>query len=110
VSDLEIETKEALREGYSYSAPYASGEIWYHMRICHRKGDDIGERRWRAWFSVYQAKYYDTLLKRTKIINALDSVLPIQGLWRGFYVGSLNRVITFGADDVSIGCHSMDES
>jgi hypothetical protein len=103
VSDLENETKEALREGYSYSAPYASGEIFYYMRRCHLRGDDIGEQRWRARLSDGQAKYYDILLKRTKIINALDSMLPIQGVWRGFYVGSLNHMIAFGADEVGMG-------
>jgi hypothetical protein len=35
------------------------------------------------------------------LIEALDSVLHIQGLWRTFYVGSLNDFISLGFDEVS---------
>lgn len=98
-SDLENYTKQALREGYSYSARYASGEIFRYIRISHYNHDSLGEERWRARLSPHQEPYYSRLLERGKLLGALDSVLHIQGLWRTFYVGSLNEILTLGLDE-----------
>jgi len=102
MQDLENETKRALREGYSYSAPYASGEIFHQIRLCHYNHDALGEQRWRTRLSLYQEKYLDIILQRRMLIGALDSVLHITGLWRTFYVGSLNDCISLGCDEVGI--------
>jgi hypothetical protein len=40
--DLNKDTKQALREGYSYSAKYSSGEIFCHVRLCHYDNDALG--------------------------------------------------------------------
>jgi Protein of unknown function (DUF3723) len=40
--DLDKDTKQALREGYSYSAKYTSGKIFRHMRLCHYDKDALG--------------------------------------------------------------------
>ncbi|KAH8674430.1 hypothetical protein BGZ60DRAFT_403952 [Tricladium varicosporioides] len=98
-TDLENETKQAFREGFSYSAPYASGEIFRQIRLCHYNKDDLGEQQWRAKLSLYQEKYLNIILKRKILLSALDSVLHIRGLWRTFYIGSLNEFITIGCDE-----------
>ena len=41
------------------------------------------------------------ITERGILISALDSVLHIKGLWRTFYVGSLNQLVTLGCDEVS---------
>ena len=77
--ELENDTKQALREGYSYSEPYASGEIFRFIRLCHYNNDATGEKRWRARFSVYQEKYLNIILNRKVLIEALDSVPKVYG-------------------------------
>jgi hypothetical protein len=42
------------------------------------------------------------VLDRKILISALDSVLHIRGLWRTFYVGSLNEFMALGCDEVSM--------
>lgn len=102
ILDLNHETREALREGYSYSAQYASGEIFRYIRLCHYSKDVLGESRWRARLSDYQDNYYIMLLRRSMLLSALDSVLEIQGLWRTFYIGSLNEFLALGCNEVSV--------
>ncbi|KAG9232708.1 hypothetical protein BJ875DRAFT_380121 [Amylocarpus encephaloides] len=67
-------------EGYSYSALYASGEVFRHIRLCHYNNNTLGEQRWQVWLSPNQEKYLEIILKQETLIKALDSVLHIQGL------------------------------
>jgi len=99
--DLNKETKQALREGYSYSAKYTSGEMFRLMRMCHYDKDDSGVQRWRGRFSPSQDRFLEQLFKRPIILAALDSVLNIQGIWREFYVGSLDVILFPKCDEVS---------
>jgi hypothetical protein len=61
----------------------------------------LGAQRWQKKLKSYQEAYFETILKREILIKALDSVLNISGLWRGFYAGSLNDFISLGCDEVS---------
>ncbi len=85
--DLNKDTKQALREGYSYSAKYTSGEMFRHMRLCHYDNDPSGAQRWRGRFSPSQDKLLKQLLERPILLAALDSILHIQGVWREFNGG-----------------------
>jgi len=105
-TDLNTATKQTLREGYSYSTPFSSGEVFRQIRLCHFDKDEVGEQHWRGRLKPYQQKYLDIILKRKLLINALDSVLHIRGLWRTFYTGSLNEFIALGFDEV--GVYSRD--
>lgn len=99
--DLNNDTKQALREGYSYSAKYPSGEVFRHMRLCHYNNDPLGAERWRGRFSPSQDKFLNQLLKRPILLDALDSILHIQGVWREFYIGSLDVFLFPKCDEVS---------
>jgi hypothetical protein len=99
--DLNKDTKQALREGYSYSAKYTSGEVFRHMRLCHYDNDPVGVQRWRGRFSPSQDKFLTQLLKRPILVADLDSVLHIQGIWREFYIGSLDVFLFPKCNEVS---------
>ncbi|KAG0645121.1 hypothetical protein D0Z07_9209 [Hyphodiscus hymeniophilus] len=101
---LEIDTKVTLREGYSYSAKYTSGEIFRYIRLCHYDNDSLGVQRWRGRLSDSQNQSLSQLLKREKLMKALDSVLHIQGLWRTFYVGSMDVFLNLKCDDEIAQC------
>ncbi|CZT53525.1 uncharacterized protein RSE6_15146 [Rhynchosporium secalis] len=100
--DLDKDTKQALREGYSYSAKYTSGEVFRHMRLCHYDNDPLGVQRWRGRFSHSQDKFLEQLLKRPILVTALDSILHIQGIWREFYIGSLDVILFPKCDEVRL--------
>ena len=72
------------------------------MRMCHYGNDPLGVKRWRGRFSSSQDKFLEQLCKRPVILAALDSVLHIQGLWREFYIGSLDVILFPKCDEVSI--------
>jgi hypothetical protein len=99
--DLNKDTKQALREGYSYSAKYTSGEVFRQMRLCHYDNDSLGAQRWRGRFSPSQDKFLEQLLKRPILVAALDSILHIQGVWREFYIGSLDVILFPKCDEVN---------
>lgn len=99
--DLNQDTKQMLREGYSYSAQYTSGEMFRYMRLCHYDNDPLGAQRWRGRFSPSQDDFLEQLFKRTILVTALDSILHIQGLWREFYIGSLDVFLFPKCDEVS---------
>ncbi|KAH6675994.1 hypothetical protein B0J14DRAFT_509686 [Halenospora varia] len=103
-SDLEKDTKQTLREGYSYSAKYTSGEIFRYIRLCNYDNDTLGVQRWRGRLSDSQNQFLTRLLKRGMLVSALDSVLHIQGLWRTFYLGSLDVFLNLKCDD-EIACY-----
>ena len=99
--DLNKDTKQALSEGYSYSAKYTSGELFRHMRLCHYDNDPLGVQRWRGRFSSSQDTFLEQLFKRPILVEALDSILHIQGVWRDFYIGSLDVILFPKCDEVS---------
>jgi hypothetical protein len=98
---LKKDTKQALREGYSYSAKYNSGEIFRHMRLCQYDHDTPGVQRWRGRLTPTQDSLLAKLLKRHMLVEALDSVLHVQGFWRGFYIGSLDAILFLKCDEVN---------
>ncbi|RDL36259.1 uncharacterized protein BP5553_06871 [Venustampulla echinocandica] len=102
-SDLERATKQHLREGYSYSANYTTGEIFRHMRLCYYDQDTDGVERWRGKLTDPQRESLALLLERGLLIKALDSVLHIQGVWRTFYLGSLDVFLNLKCDE-EIAC------
>ena len=71
------------------------------MRMCHYDNDPIGAQRWRGRFSSSQDKFLVQLFKRPILLAALDSILHIQGVWREFYVGSLDVILFPKCDEVS---------
>jgi hypothetical protein len=108
--DLEADTKQALREGEFYSAPYASGEVFRNAQLSHYAKEKQAEERWRSRLKNSQEKYLRIILQRETLINALDSVLCIDGLWRTFYAGSPNDLISLGCDEVSVRTISQNGS
>ena len=72
------------------------------MRLCHYENDALGVQRWRGRLSNSQDQFLSQLFKRGMLISALDSVLHIQGLWRTFYVGSLDVFLNLKCDEVSV--------
>lgn len=107
---LNKDTKQALREGYSYSAKYHSGEIFRYMRLCQHSHDTTGVQRWRGRLTPTQDTLLAKLLKRDMLVEALDSVLHVQGFWRGFYLGSLDVLLFLKCDEVNLYNRCKEQS
>lgn len=54
----------------------------------------------RARLSDTMERDLKQLLNRELILNALDSLLPIKGLWKDFNLGSLDIVLHMRIDEV----------
>lgn len=61
----------------------------------------MAEDRWRARLGENKEIDLNKLLKRGLLINALDSVLPIPGLWDDFHLGSMDIFLSIRCDEVS---------
>ena len=70
------------------------------MRRCQVSGDKRGELQLRARLSDTMERDLKQLLNRELILNALDSLLPIKGLWKDFKLGSLDIVLHMRIDEV----------
>lgn len=97
---LADKTKQRLREGYSYSINYTDGEIFRQIRLSQFQNDIIGEARWLARLSRTKARDLKALLKRKRLIEALDSILALRGLWSAFKLGSMDVFSTLKCDEV----------
>ena len=92
--------RQSLRDGYSYSANYSDGEIFRHVRRSQLAGNTLEERRWRSRYSKAKERKLKLLLKRPVLLNALDSILPVRGLWKAFHAGSLDFLVAQRCDEV----------
>ena len=100
--DLSDDTRQNLREGYGYSSNYTDGEIFRQLRRCQVAADRLGEGRWRARYSPTKDRDLKQLLKRQTLLDALDSILPVKGLWKAFYLGSLDIFLALRCDEVRL--------
>ncbi|OBT59293.1 hypothetical protein VE04_00377 [Pseudogymnoascus sp. 24MN13] len=98
-TDLDDDTRHSLLGGYGYSSDYTDGEIFRQVRRCQVSADTLGEIQWRARLTATKNRDIDQLLKREIILNALDSLLPIKGLWKEFKLGSLHLLLNMRIDE-----------
>ncbi|KFZ24817.1 hypothetical protein V502_00702 [Pseudogymnoascus sp. VKM F-4520 (FW-2644)] len=98
-TDLDDDTRNSLLGGYGYSSDYTDGEIFRQVRRCQVSADTLGEIQWRARLTATKNRDIDQLLKREIILNALDSLLPIKGLWKEFKLGSLHLLLNMRIDE-----------
>jgi hypothetical protein len=62
--------------------------------------DKAGEDRWRARIPKTKERDLNKLLKRRLLMKALNSIMPIPGLWRSFHFGSLDILLSIKFDEV----------
>ncbi|KAH8799385.1 hypothetical protein F5884DRAFT_869304 [Xylogone sp. PMI_703] len=96
---LSNDARQSLRDGYFYSANYTDGEIFRHFRRCKLAGDENGEQHWRARYSQAKDRKLKQVLKRKDLLAALDSLLPVRGLWKAFHAGSVDILIIPKCDE-----------
>ena len=87
---LSKESRQILREGHSYSTNFTDGENFRQIRVCQFNRDRAGEDRCRARITASKEADLNKLLKRGPLISALDSILPMKGLWPAFHFGSMD--------------------
>ncbi|KFY28058.1 hypothetical protein V491_00664 [Pseudogymnoascus sp. VKM F-3775] len=97
--DLDDDTRHSLLGGHGYSSNYTGGEIFRQLRRCQVAGDKLGEEQLRARLSNTMKRDLKQLLKRDIILNALDTLLPIRGLWKEFHLGSLHVLLHMRIDE-----------
>jgi hypothetical protein len=99
---LDAVTTQRLREGHSYSTNYATGEIYRQIRRCQSEKSKVTEERWRGRLSALTEGYLKKLLKRDRLVTALDKILPFRGLWKHFQLGSMDIFLSIRCDEVCL--------
>ena len=97
--DASPELRTALAEQYSNAAKPSSGEIYRNIR--KYQGNIFAEGRWRARLSSNQQKELKQFLSHGTFVRAFDALLAIPGLWFGFRISLLPKIIALKCDEVS---------
>lgn len=106
---LQAEFLRSLRERFPNGRQPPDGLIYHNIRLY--SGSLNGTRNIQAlkhWWSVLESgpgsrkrSYLKTFLKRKKeIAEALDSLLPIPGLWADMHLGLLHKLGAMRCDEV----------
>jgi hypothetical protein len=104
---LKDQTKQRLREGHSYSSNYGTGEIFRQIQVSKFNNDKVREDCWRAKLSKGTEDYLNRLLKRSLLLTALNSILPIKGVWKAFSLGSLDLILSIWLDEVRLAIDKL---
>ncbi|KAL1591538.1 hypothetical protein SLS60_011930 [Paraconiothyrium brasiliense] len=112
LADLDHDDKEwqrRLAEGDTKSHAYSDGEIFWNIRECaklaSKQGEDemnayLAERRWWDQLSKRKQDFLKYLLKHP-LLRSFDRLLFLPGIWRGFNIGVLDKLIALRCDEVS---------
>ena len=88
-----------MREGYD-SSSYTDGDIFRQIRLSQLQNDRLKEDRWTGQLSNPKERDLRVLLKRTLLTKALDSMLPLRGVWEAFKLGSMDVFLPLRCDEV----------
>ena len=98
----------ALKEAYSNSKNFCDGDIFRNLRYCQLREDVTGAGKWKARLSESKQADIAQLEKMSKkdhemaaLQDAMDGLLPFQGLWAPLELGVLHRVLTLRCPEVS---------
>ena len=77
----------------------SDGNIYWEIRTCERLGSRGAAQRWKASLSKNKRANLSQLLRRPHLVQGFDSLLGFHGLWSGFELGNIKRVIALHCDE-----------
>lgn len=101
-SDLSADARWCLIEEYANERIPSDGEIYQKIRHYHFQRNLAFELRWWARLRGCRTKNLKALLRSIEFAAAFDSLLDIPGLWNGFQLTTLHKILSLRSDEV--GC------
>lgn len=92
------------QEGFEHVQPYSDGTIFRKVRDHSRARRTLEAQSWLARLSRTKRRDYAQLLRQKKfspLLKAFDSLLPFEGLWYDFKLGTFHRLLTMRCTEVS---------
>lgn len=91
-----------LSEQYSNEQQPHGGEVY--RKILQNQGDEVLVQKWKSHLSKHGQRCFDQLTRHTKLAAAFNALLVIPGLWGGFILTTLHKVMAMKCDEVSVHC------
>lgn len=84
---------------FRHQTKYSDGDIYRYIRHHGKDGSRRANLEWRVHLSSCKERILDLLLKRTQIVQALDKLLPLPGLWPGLQMGNIHKHLALHCDE-----------
>lgn len=92
-----------LSEQYSNEQQPHAGEVYRKIRQ-YQGVDEVLVQKWKSHLSKHGQRCLHQLTRHTKLAAAFDALLVIPGLWGGFILTTLHKIIAMKCDEVSVRC------
>lgn len=95
LAGLPVLMRQSCIEQYRNELQFGDGDIVRFYRHAQKANNRSSVKRWLARLSTCKRRNLMHLEKADhgRLIEALDNLLPYVGLWQGFSLGALNRVL-----------------
>lgn len=105
---LSPSTANYIRKNDLNSSRFCDGDIFRHLRFATLHSDLAERKKWLARLSITKRRDVLQLEKRANrehetalLLNALDSLLPLPGLWLALKLGTFHRLLSLRCPEVS---------
>lgn len=95
---MKDEAKSYLAEGFSKED--GGGVKFRRIRLHNRSGNTYYRSLWLNCLSDEETRSYKALLKRPQLIEALDELIDIPGLWADMRMSRMYKLIGMKCDEV----------
>ncbi|GAB7336319.1 hypothetical protein MBLNU13_g09059t2 [Cladosporium sp. NU13] len=87
--------RESMIQQYTNELRFSDGDIFRFYRRAQQANDQKAVNKWLARLSVSKKRNLMQLEKADhgRLIAALDALMPFVGLWQGFQLGAMNRIM-----------------
>ena len=84
-----------LVQEYKNDLHFSDGDIFRYYRQAQKADNEQCMRRWEARLSESKLRNLLQIEKahHGRVIQALDTLLPLQGIWQDFHLGAFNRIL-----------------
>ena len=95
--------REAMIQQYANELRFSDGDIFRFYRRAQQANDQKAVNKWLARLSASKKRNLMQLEKADhgRLIAALDALMPLVGLWQGFQLGAMNRIMPMRVWQVS---------
>ncbi|GAB7336289.1 hypothetical protein MBLNU13_g09039t1 [Cladosporium sp. NU13] len=87
--------RESMIQQYTNELRFSDGDIFRFYRRAQQANDQKAVNKWLARLSASKKRNLMQLEKADhgRLIAALDALMPFVGLWQGFQLGAMNRIM-----------------
>lgn len=90
---LPLATQRYITQEYGNALQFSDGDVFRYVRANRESNNKFGVKKWMARLSASKRRNLLQMEKIPILIKAFDSLRPLTGLWPGFLLGSLNRIL-----------------